>query len=220
MKRLCAVGVSSILAATGIAQGQAMLQFDVNSFAVQSQNSAGQASAFGGLGHTGSINFSSILNTTVLNGMFGTTTGGPLTNMGFNGSLSNFTGQINLVNGQVTGGSISIAVNGGTDTFTTSIAGGGQVSSYIGGGFTIEGLTGGGGFSDSQFANVDVSPWFNMPLIGSFLQFNWLPDSNGAGSGDMDMFVNVVPLPTAAWAGLAMLGGIAVARKARRRNNA
>jgi hypothetical protein len=220
MKTLCAVGVSSVLAAAGLAQAQSILQFDVNSFAVQSQNSAGQASAFGGLSHTGSINFSMIANTTVLNGMFGTTTGGPLANLGFNGSLSNFTGQINLVNGQVTGGSLTIAVNGGTDTYTTSIGSGGQVQSYVGGGYKIEGLTGGGGFSDSQFGNVDVSPWFNLPLIGSFLQFNWIPDSNGAGSGDMDIFVTVVPLPTAAWAGLAMLGGIAVARKARRRQNA
>ncbi len=213
-----AVGAASVLCVAAAASADPVLQFDVNSFAVQSHNAAGGSSAFGGLTHTGSINFSMIANTTVLNGMFGNTAaGGPLVNMGFNGSLSNFTGQINMVNGQVTGGSLSIAVNGGTDTYTTNISSGGQVSTYVGGGFKIEGLMGGGAFSDAQFGNVNVSPWFNLPLIGSFLQFNWLPDEFGAGSGDMDVFVNVVPLPTAAWAGLAMLGGIALIRKARRR---
>lgn len=218
MKMMCTAGVASVLAVSVAAQAEPILQFDVNSFSVQARNGAGAASAFGGLTHTGSVNFSYIANTTVLNGMFANTpSGGPLLNMGFGGSLSNFTGQINLVNGQVTGGSVTIAVNGGTDSYTTGIGAGGAVAAYIGGGFKIEGLMNGGAFSDAQFGNVDVSQWFNLPLIGSFLQFNWIPDSGGAGSADMDIFVNVVPLPTAAWTGLALLGGIAIVRKARRR---
>jgi hypothetical protein len=217
MKISYALSVASVLAASVVAQADPILQFDVNSFNVQTTNTAGIGSAFGGLSHTGSVNFS-MGSFSVLNGMFANTpSGGPLVNLGFNGTLSNFTGQVTLVNGQVTGGSLTIAVNGGTDTYTTNVVASGQVESYIGGGFKIEGLSAGGGFSDAAFGNVDVSSWFNAALFGSFLQFNWIPDGNGAGFGDMDIFVDVVPLPPAAWGGLAMLGLVAVVRKARRR---
>ena len=217
MKILCAVGAVSLLAVSAV-QADPILQFDVNAFHVQAKNSGGGNSAFGGLTHTGSVDFSMIQGASVLNGMFANGPGGgPLQNMGFNGTLSNFTGQVNMTNGQVTGGFLTIAVNGGSDSYTTNISASGHVESFIGGGFKIEGLSNGGAFSDALFGNVDVSNWFNQTLIGSFLQFNWLTDEFGAGSADMDVFVDVVPLPSAAWAGLASLAGIVVVRKVRRR---
>lgn len=213
MKTLSFIGASSVMALATVSCAEPILQFDVNSFRVTASGTGG---GFGGLTHTGTIDFSVIQNTTVLNGMFSNVSGS-WANMGFNGSLSNFTGSISLVNGQVTGGTITLAVNGGSDTYTTNISAAGHVENYVGGGFKIEGLTSGGTLSDAQFGNVDVSPWFNQALLGSFLQFNWNPDALGNGSGDMDIFVNIVPLPPAAWAGLATLGGVVLIRKARRR---
>lgn len=216
MKSVILAGV--VLGAASLASADPILQFDVNSFNVGTTNGAGAASAFGGLTHTGSINFSVIPSVTVLNGMFGNGPGGgPLVNMGFAGSLSNFTGHIDMVNGQVTGGSVTLSVNGGTDSYTTDIQGAGHVEAYIGGGFKIEGLMYHGAFSDSQFGNVDVSNWFAHTLVGSFLQFNWLPDEFGRGSGDMDIFVDVVPLPAAVWMGMATMGGLVIYRRSRRK---
>ncbi len=219
MKSVILAGVAGLLSAASVANADPLLQFDVNSFNVGTTNSAGLGSAFGGLTHTGSVNFSVIPQVTVLNGMFGNGPGGgPLTNLGFNGSLSNFTGHIDMVNGQITGGSVTLSVNGGTDSYTTDIQNAGHVEAYIGGGFKIEGLMYHGAFTDSQFGNVNVSNWFNQTLVGSFLQFNWLPDENGRGSGDMDIFVDVVPLPAGVWMGLATMGGVAFYRRKARRN--
>lgn len=138
------------------------------------------------------------------------------------GTLANFTGVINLNNGMVTGGNISVAAGG--DTYTAQITPNvGSVSPYVGGGFKIEGLTFDGMFSSSTFAGVDVAPWFNAQtiggLLGSFLQFNFRPDNGGFAYSDIDLFVNaeVVPLPPAGWAGLATLAGVMVAGHLRRR---
>lgn len=215
MKSLFAIG--TLLAACGIANADPILQFDVNAFNVQTTNSGGVNSPFGGVNHTGSVVFSMNPSITVLNGMAGNVGGsGPLINLGFSGAISNFSGHIDLVNGQVMGGSLSIQVNGGTDSYTTDVQAAGSISTYIGGGYTMEGLSLNGAFSDSQFGNVDVSNFFNHELVGSFLQFNWTPDQNGSGSGDMDVFVSVVPLPTGVWMGAATMGGLAIARKRRR----
>lgn len=198
------------------------LQFDINSIGVQCINTGGAATnSFGGLTHTGSINFS-LAGSTNLAGMFAqTVAGGTWANQNFAGSLSSLTGSITLVNGNVTGGSFNIGVNGDTDAYTCLIQGGvGKVKSFIGGGYTVQGLTFAGAFSDAQFGNVDVSSWFaaNGALFGSFLEFNFDPDVNGAGFADMDIFVDsTVPLPPAAWAGLGTMGVIAASQWVRRR---
>lgn len=223
MKRKIAAVVSGVLLAAGAASATPILQFDVNQFHFQARNGAGAASPFGGLSHTGSVQFSYTANVTVLNGVFvQSVASGPFVNQNFSGSLANFTGQITLSNGQVTGGNIAISINGGTDTFTTNIQGGvGQVSTFVGGGYKIEGLTAGGLFSDAAFGNVNVTPWFNAQtpsgLLGSFLQFNFDPNSDGSGNADMDLFVDVVPIPPALYTGMATLGGAMIARRLRRR---
>ena len=187
------------------------LQFDVNGFGYQAHNGAGANSPFGGLNHTGSVAFS--VSTGLLAGVFiQTTPNGAFTNQNFSGAtMTGFSGQITLTNGQVTGGSITLTISNG-DSYTCGISpNSGFVTTYIGGGFKIEALTRNGFFNDAAFSNVNVSPWFNaqgiVGLPGSFLQFNFNPNAQGAGNADMDLFVDVVPLPPAAWTGLATLAG-------------
>jgi hypothetical protein len=218
MKRVtCAAAMAMVLAASAAVNAAQTLQFDLNAFATQARNSGGVNSPFGGLTHTGSVAFS--LGSGVLNSVSVSTNGGPFINQGFVGTLTGLSGQINLNNGLVTGGNLLITVNGGSDTYSTSIASVGQVSTYVGGGFKIEGLTVNGVFSDALFGNVNVSNWFNQTLAGSFLQFNFSPDANGAANADMDVFVTVVPLPPASFAGLATLCGLFVWRRARNKSS-
>ncbi len=217
--------VAAVVAcASSVVCANPVLQFDVNQFGAQARNSSNVNSPFGGVTHTGSVAFSFVpAGVSVLNGIFiQTTPGGAFNNAGFSGfTLSSFSGQVNLNNGQVTGGSITLGINNG-DTYTCNITpNSGAVSTFVGGGFKIEALTRQGFFNDNQFGNVGVSPWFNAQgaggLPGSFLQFNFNPNASGAATSDMDLFVDVVPLPPAAWAGMATLAGAVVASRFRRR---
>jgi hypothetical protein len=126
-------------------------------------------------------------------------------------------GQISLVNGQVTGGTFMIQVNGASadpDTYTALIQPNvGSVETFVGGGFTIQGLTVQGVFDDSSFGNVNVTPWMAGSLNGSFPQFNFSPNASGAGFADVDVFV-VAPAPSSL-VGLAA-GGLVLARRRRR----
>ena len=215
-------GSAAILVGGAAALGSPTLQFDLNAFSTQAKNSGGANSPFGGLNHTGSVNFS--LGSGVISGLFiGATPSGPFQNANFNGTWSGFTGQITLNNGQVTGGSVTITISNG-DSYTCGITpGSGMVSNYVGGGFKVEALTRAGFFNDAQFGNVNVAPWFTAQnpggLPGSFLQFNFNPNAAGFANADMDLFVDVVvvPLPAASWAGLAALTAFAVIRRASRR---
>jgi len=218
----CLFSSAVVALAATVATATPTLQFDVNQFQTQARNSGGTNSPFGGLSHSGSVAFSFSPGNTILNGIFiQTIVGGAFSNAGFSGfTLTSFSGQVNLTNGQVTGGTISLGISNG-DTYTCNIASNsGGVSNFVGGGFKIEALTSGGHFSDAQFGNVNVSPWFNAQglngLPGSFLQFNFNPNASGAATSDMDLFVDVVPLPPAAWAGMATLAGAMVVRRIRR----
>lgn len=211
------IGIGLLAASASAAP---VLQLDVNTIRIQTQNAAGQNTAFGGLSHTGSVNFSMGANT-ILNGVFiQAVQGGGFSNANFVGSLSNFVGTINLNNGQVTGGSLAVHINGNTDSYTCQIVPNvGAVSTFVGGGFKVEGLTFQGAFSDPLFGNVNVAAWAGANLLGSFLQFNFDPNASGGGFADMDIFVDssVIPLPPAAWMGLATLAGIAGVGYLRRR---
>jgi len=185
------------LCASAAALASPTLQFDVNSIGIQARDGVGANSAFGGLAHTGSLNFSFNPSYTALAGMFVQSASfGPWSDQGFGGTLSGFTGTITLDNGMVTGGSLSLGVNGGTDTYSAQVVPGvGRVRPYVGGGYTVQGLTFAGFFSDAQFGNVDVTQWFNSNggIFGSFLEFNFDPDPNGGGFADMDLFADAVP---------------------------
>ncbi len=221
MKRARLAGVVVMAAAT-VATATPTLQFDVNGFGAQAHNSAGANSAFGGLSHTGSLGFS--LGSGTIQGIFmQTAANGPYNNAHFAGfTMTGFSGQINLVNGHVTDGSITITINNG-DSYTCGITpGSGLVSTYVGGGFQIQALTQNGFFNDAQFGNVGVGPWFAAQgaggLAGSFLQFNFDPNASGAAFSDMDLFVDVVPLPPASWGAAATLAIAMAVRFPKRRN--
>jgi hypothetical protein len=207
-------GILSAAIATAIAAGSATasqtLQMDVNAIGIQALNGAGAPSAFGGLTHTGSVSLNFVTNITYMAGVFIDGV-----DQNFTSTLTNFNGSINLTNGQVTGGNLLVTIDGGGDTYSCQIAASGHVESYVGGGFKIEGLTFNGVFSDNQFGNVNVTPWAGGGLPGSFLQFNFSPNAQGGGFADMDLFVNVVPLPPAALTGLASMAGIALLRRRR-----
>ncbi len=212
MKRfVLGFAVATSMACGSIASADETLQMDLNALGVQVMNSLGAPSAFGGLNHTGSVNLSDVFGTSSLAGIFIDTI-----NQGFNGTLTDMTGLIQLTNGNVTGGSLSVTVNG-VDTYTAQIANAGYVENYIGGGYTIQGLTFNGAFSSSMFGNVNVAAWAEGTLPGSFLQFNFEPTANGTGFADLDLFVQVVPLPPAAATGLASLAGLMLVGRLRRR---
>lgn len=222
MKKMIGAAVATVLAAGTVASAEMVLHLDINNIRTQATGPGGVNGAFGGLSHTGAVNFSFEAGITQLAGMDIQTDNGAPVNQNVTGTLANFTGTINLNNGMVTGGSLTATA--GSDAYTAQITPNvGAVSTFVGGGYKIEGLTFNGMFSGGTFAGVDVSPWFNSQtlggLLGSFLQFNFSPNNDGFAYSDLDLFVNtqVVPLPPAGWAGLATLGCVMVGGYIRRR---
>ncbi len=181
------------------------LQFDVNNLAFQARNAQGQAVAFGGLTHTGSLDLfeetslSELLSVSIRNGV------NPFQVQGsFTGSLTDMAMTLSLINGTVTGGSITLDINGGPggggDRYAATIGVGGAVSTYIGGGFKVDGLTFAGTFSDVNFSGVPIPDFIASQgggtyLQGSFLAFKIQPSAGGSGHADTDIFVTSIPLP-------------------------
>jgi hypothetical protein len=175
---------------------------------------AARGSGFG-VGYTGSVTMVDDSNSMLAQILCD---GNPLA---ISGSLTDFTGQINFVNGQVDGGSFTVTVleSDGvtTNSYAASIRSGiGFIKTQAGQGFSIDGLTFEGMFSSDTFAGVDVSRWNAAePLIGSFIQFQFDPNANGVDTDtDIDIFV-VVPLP--AGGALATIGLVGLAGVRRRR---
>lgn len=212
MKRSVAFSLAAVLVAGTAAVADPTLQMDINNMHFQALDSGGNATSFNGTSHTGAMrldfdaDFSRLVDISISDGLSGSGSG-----VGAVPTLTGFSGLINLSNGQVTGGNLSVTVEGG-GTYTAQIGSGGGVDNFVGGGFTIEGLTFDGNFSSADFGGVDVTPWFNgqdgpQSLLGSFLTFIFDPTAGGDGYADMDLFV-VVPLPPAGWAGMATLAGV------------
>jgi hypothetical protein len=218
MKSVVLGGIAAGLSFASASVASPVLHLDVNGVTTQARNTAGAAAPFTGINHSGSITFGFQAGVSALVAMESQPfIGGPATNLGFTGSLTNFTGTINLTNGTVTGGSMRADVNSG-DFYQTSITpGSGTVQTFAGGGFTIQGLTFNGQFQDATFGNVNISQWFGFPANGSFLQFNFNPNANGASNADVDIFVQAIPLPPAALSGMATLTGLGLLGAARRR---
>jgi hypothetical protein len=221
MKTLLAAAAVAGLAASTVSAQVRDMQFDVNSVVFQAyagSNGTGGAVPFGGLTHTGSLVLSDQAGLSVLNDI-AIRTGGPsnpFLPQSFSGSLTDASVVINLTNGNVTGGTLMLQVGGaGGDTYSTLIGAAGNVSTYVGGGFKIEGLTHNGTVTDANFAGVAIADFFAQSgnLNGSFLNFRIQPDAQGAGNADIDVFVTV-PAPGS----LALLGlGSAAALRRRRR---
>lgn len=213
-------GMSLVLAvAAGSAAGQ-VLRFDVNGLDFQAFDEGSQASPFGGLSHTGSVEFLDAAGTGMTIGIR-EGQGLPFVDQGFTGLIADVRVLVTLDGGAVTGGSIEYLVNPAgvaTDVYTAQIGPGGTVTEFAGM-YRISGeLTFDGQFSSGLFGNVDVSRWFDAQagegLFGSFFSFDIVPDSTGAGTGaDMEHYVNV-PAPGAA-AGIALAGAALAGRRRR-----
>ncbi len=197
----------ALLAGAGVASATIELQIDVNALTAAASGPGFDEN------FTGSVDLSdngnSALAGILIDGV----------QQAFAGTLNDFTGTINLNNGDVTGGSFTVAVlesdNVTINTYSATISSGaGDVNSQAGQGFNIDGLTFQGMFSSSTFAGVDVSAWFDaQPLTGSFLQFAFNPNMQGVDTqSDIDIFVTV-PLPAGGAMAFVGLAGLASVRR-------
>lgn len=209
---LAAIAAMSVAASPALATDT--LQLDVNGMTIQVRDAGGSPAAFDGLTHTGSIEFDLATSGTA-------TTMRVLKELGIGTgfadeglqAISDVGGFISLSSGAVTGGELKFSLSNGDEYYAQVQGGSGMVqTASTPGGFSINGKTLNGVFTDaepdSMYGTVDVSQWIDgEPLRGSFLQFNFSPDTTGFGRSDVDVFV-VVPLPPAAYAGLGMLAGV------------
>lgn len=200
MKPVLFVGVLAF-AGTAFAQ-QRSLQFDINNTSFQAYNAGGQAAPFGGLTHTGRLDFIETLSVTQLLSVSVRNGNDPYQIVPtFSGTLSDLAMSVNLSNGAVTGGSLSFDVNGGPpgggDRYTATFSAAGNVTTFVGGGFKVEGLSFTGRFSDSNFAGVPIPDFFAAQtgafLNGDFIAFRIEPNATGGGQADTDIFVTNVP---------------------------
>lgn len=195
-------------------------QFDLNNFAYLSLNQAGGQIPFGGTTHTGSLALSDALPITQLVAVgLSSGPGQPYTvQPGSPWILTDATLNINLVNGNVTGGNFLVDINGGPgaggDRYSATVGAGGSVTTFVGGGFKVEGLTLAGSFSDASWGGVAIADFSGNNLLGSFLGFRIQPNANGAGFCDVDAWVNAVPAPGSLACCLAA-GFVAIRRRRR-----
>lgn len=199
-------------------------QFDINNLKFQARNGAGAPIPFGGVNHTGALTMTADVGITDLLTVSIQTGGGPyVPDPLFSGLLTSASISINLLNGMVTGGTLSFDVNlgpaNGGDRYSAVIGAGGFVTPFVGGGFKVEALSTTGAFSDANFAGVPIPDFFSAQstppfLLGSFLAFKINPDGNGSGYSDMDVFVQNIPTPGSL--GLLALSGVLVSRRKRK----
>ena len=206
----------ALIASAGVcasAQAQLTVGFDINGFSYAFKD-AGGVGGFGGESHTGTLEWSFRPSpATVIAAVRTGTDGqfGALTPVALGASLADFSGSFVLESGYVKSGSFNVELDNG-DTYTAEAVGdSGNIQSLLIGQYTLDGLTFEGAFSDDAFGSVDVAPFFAAQggpggLAGSFFKFSFLPMSSGAGNGDIEVFVTV-PLPPAAYAGMATLAG-------------
>jgi hypothetical protein len=219
-KRLIGMAGTLALVMASQANAQRGFQFDLNNFGFLSLNQAGGQIPFGGTTHTGSLAMSDALPITQLVAVG--ISGGPgqayAVQPGAPWVLTDAALNINLVNGNVTGGNFQVDINGGPgaggDRYSATIGAGGSVTTFIGGGFKVEGLTTTGQFSDAAWGGVAIADFSGNALTGSFLSFRIQPNAQGAGFCDADAWVTAIPSPGSLACVLA--GGLIVARRRRR----
>lgn len=205
-----AIAASSMVAAS--ASAQATVAFDINNFDYQFFDSSG-AAGFGGTEHDGRVEWS--FRTAPPTVIADARTGeqgrfGPLDPASLGQDLKDFTGSLDITGGDITSGSFTVTL-ANDDTYTAQLSGG-SIQELTVGGWTLDGLTFDGAFSDDQFGDIDVSEFFAIQgspgmLPGSFFKFRFEPDASASGTADMEVYV-LVPLPPAAYAGMATLAGV------------
>jgi len=214
------------LATAGVARATSELQFDINSISTTITSNADNVAfneSFTGnlrLGHDDNSFFSRIL----IDGARMTSFDNDVSD-GDGWVLSHFSAKVNLLEGEVLGGFLFVeveriedgAATGETNVYEADVtAGAGDIKRQAGQGFSIDGLTVNGMFSDSTFAGVDVGAWFDgQPLFGSFLTFSFDPGDDLLGTDEnsnIDIFI-VVPLPAGGVMGLSALGILTITRR-------
>ncbi len=225
--RLALATLAASLGVASGAQAETELQFDVNSISTRiSSNASGEVFSenFTGslrLGHDDNSYLSRILVDGANMGF------DDARSDGFGWAMSHFSAKINILNGTVLGGFLFLEVesytgglaDGVTNTYeATFTSGQGEVNRQAGQGYSIDGLTIDGMFSDSTFAGIDISRWFGaQPLVGSFINFSFDPGQDPFGvdeNSHIDIFVTV-PLPTSVLFGLASLPIFTIIRRRR-----
>lgn len=209
LRTFCATSVAALALAAGA--NAAVMQLDINGIQVRS------GGAFDGTTHTGTLTITKAATGTLLDVLVdGASQGGA--------ALNDVSGEIELVNGNVVGGFLSI-IDGNGARYDAAVGQAGRVNTQAGRGFRIDGLTFAGVFSSQvqdgasffEFGGVDIGAifgqnGFNETLEGSFLLTSFSPDDNGFDErSDVDVFI----VPTPGTAALAGLAGIAVLRRKR-----
>lgn len=210
--RVFVCGVSALLAAPATVATAQVLQFDVNTISYSILDRAGGLTQFDGESHTGAVELSLGAGRLPAIHIQEDPPSGPFeVQTGFTGMLSDFDVRLDLVNGQVTGGSLRLEVDG-TDVYEADVDAVGSVQGLVSGGFTIDYGTSAGSFTDADFAGVDVSRWFaasgDLPGHGLLFRFN---PTTPMGTADTDIFVIPTPAP------MALLGIAGVVAMRRRR---
>lgn len=208
-----ALAASAVLCTS--ASAQLVLTFDVNGFDYAFTDASG-ASGFGGANHTGSLDwdFASSPETVIADARIGEHGRfGQLLDVVLGASLADFEANFDFESGRIRGGDITVTLDNG-DTYTADLAPniGRIMSMGPTGGFMIDGFTLNGRFSDDQFGDIDVSEFTRIQdnpnmLPGSVFAFRFDPGAGASGTADGEVFV-LVPLPPAAYAGLATLAGV------------
>lgn len=209
------MSIIRIIACVGaLASGSAclaQLRIDVTGLQVDSFDITGTPTPFGGVTHSGTVVFTngaaSVLDEVSINGV-------PQA-ISFTG-VSSFTATIELGNGFVIGGDLQVLL-ANAESFSAEFASfGGFVSFAPSGGFVIDNtILFNGLFSNSTFAGVDVSTWFNaQPLSGTSIStFVFNIPRGDAGEG-ADFSVILVPTPGA---GAVLATGLVALAGRRRR---
>jgi hypothetical protein len=213
MSRFMLVGVAAVVMGAEVASAQLTLAIDVQGIEYQFRD-VGGAAAFGGLSHSGTLEWTGAAAFTADTRIGSDGRFGPLAPVSQTVAMRDFTGGLTFDNGILTGGSFSMTLdNADEDTYTASIRPGtGKLGATNQIGYTIDGLTFNGAFSDTAWGAIDVTPWYDAQagagaLPGAFFQFRFWPSLTAGGSADVEVFVTV-PLPPAAWAGLVTLAGV------------
>jgi hypothetical protein len=220
-----------------------ILGFNIASTSIQGKTAAGPG--FTGIHDTGDLLISATGSTSVDIDVDGKKKATLTDNAPATPSFD-LTGKIHLSNGNISGGLITLIANevSGTETYQFNVAPGSGslhkipfINSYLLAGLTYNGL-----FNNSSFGGVDVSFWQDQqPVLGSFLQFNYNPDSRGYDqSANLDVAVfgeqvstlatpqndqiltdgnAAVPLPNSLWGGALLLAAVGASRFRNRANS-
>jgi hypothetical protein len=202
-----------------------ILGFEIDSMSIQGKLASG-ANGFTGIHDTGDLSLRATGRTTVDIGVDGVKEE-TLASQGA-GTTFDLMGDIRLINGDITGGVITLIARLGNanETYQFNVAPGTGslhkvplVNSYL-----LAGLTYNGIFNSGDFGGVDVGFWRDQqPVIGSFLQFDYNPTSSGLDqSANLDVAVfgesfsqlqtpdgrtDPVPLPKTVWGGAVLMMG-------------